>query len=299
MAALHPQSSAHLRRATPAPAETDPVRAARRRVREESAAWDGPRVEVPQVDEVAVASQDVRVPARRYRGLHGSADVLVYAHGGGFVAGDLDTVDAVCRRTAARSGWTVVSVDYRRAPEHPFPAALIDVESVTRWVLGGMDEGAAPRRVVVGGESAGGNLAAVVARRLSDQLHGQLLVYPLTACRVASWSHREFASGYGLTTERLDQYWAWYLPSGADPASEDVSPLMASNLAGLPPACVIVAACDPLRADGEEYARRLLDHGVDASCSVFDGMIHGFFRLAGAFDAALEADELIEAWLNR
>jgi acetyl esterase len=188
--------------------------------------------------------------------------LLAYFFGGGWVLGSLETVDPVCRRLANAAECAVVSIAYRRAPEHPFPAAVEDVLAATRAL--GAD--------VVAGDSAGGNLAAVVARHQRD-LKLQLLIYPVTDAGLNTPSYREFADGYGLTAAGMKRFWELYL-DGADGTVPDASPLRATDLAGLPPAHVITAEYDVLRDEGEAYASKL-EH---ATLVRVPGTIHGFWR---------------------
>jgi acetyl esterase len=208
---------------------------------------------------------------------------LVYFHGGGWVTGSLYSHDHLCRALTRAAGVAVVSVEYRLAPEHPFPAAVDDAEAAVRWVAAnaaglGLD----PARLAVGGDSAGGTLAAAVARRARDtggpSLTFQLLLYPATDADLDTPSYLENADGYMLTRAAMAWYWDQYAPDPADRSHPDASPLRAGSLAGLPPALVVTAEFDVLRDEGEAYARRLSESGVDARLIRYDGMIHGFLR---------------------
>ncbi len=218
--------------------------------------------------------------------------LLVYFHGGGWVLGSLETHDATCRALANGAGCVVVSVDYRLAPEHRYPAAAEDCHAATRWCAEHAAElGADPHRIAVGGDSAGGNLAAVVAQMARDRggppLVLQLLIYPVTAHAFDTASYRDNAEGYLLTADDMHWFWGHYL--GDTPARGEepyASPLRAASLAGLPPALVITAEFDPLRDEGEAYARRLEEAGVPARLTRYDGMIHGFFAMSGLMDQA-------------
>jgi acetyl esterase len=216
-------------------------------------------------------------------GRNGPMPGLVYFHGGGFVCGSLYSHDHLCRALTRASGLAVISVDYRLAPEHPFPAALEDAEAATSWVAGNARElGLDPERIAVGGDSAGGNLAAVVARRFRDKggpaLAAQLLIYPATDADFDTPSYLENADGYFLTRSAMIWYWDQYVPDPSRRADPDAAPLRAPSLAGLPPAVVMTAEYDPLRDEGEAYARRLADAGVPVRRLHYDGMIHGFLR---------------------
>jgi acetyl esterase len=208
------------------------------------------------------------VPTRAYRP-EGARGTVAYFHGGGWVLGNLASVDAVCRALANAAGATVVSVDYRLAPEHPYPAALEDALAVTRALR--------DRPLAVAGDSAGGNLAAIVARHLKDDVAAQLLVYPVTDAGVNTPSFAEFADGFGLTAAGMRRFWEVYL-DGADGLQPDASPLRAGDLRGLPRAYVLTAGCDVLRDEGEAYAHALRDAGVEVTLRRLPGAVHGFWR---------------------
>lgn len=229
--------------------------------------------------------------------------VLVYFHGGGWVLGNIETHDPVCRSLAKAAECIVVSVDYRLAPEHKFPAAAEDCYAATQWVMNSapLINGDA-YRVAVGGDSAGGNLAAVVALMARDKGDRapvfQLLVYPVTDYYLPGTpSYQENADGYFLTRDDMAWFWNHYLSNEADAATPYACPLRAASLGGLPSAMVITAEFDPLRDEGEMYAARLRDAGVTATVVRYDGMIHGFFSMAGVLEQgknamARAADEL-------
>jgi len=245
---------------------------------------------IARVENRTVPGPAGQIPVRIYTPV-GTAPfpVLVYFHGGGWVIGNLDTHDGICRSLANRVGCLVVSVDYRLAPEHRFPAAPEDCYAATRWLaehagsLGG-DKG----RIAVGGDSAGGNLAAVVALMARDRggpkLAFQLLVYPATDTDFETRSYRENSEGYFLT--RADMVWFWnhYAPRDEDRRNPYAAPLRAASLRGLPPALVITAEFDPLCDDGNAYAARLREDGVPVRLSQQDGLIHGFFQMGAVID---------------
>lgn len=235
------------------------------------------------------------VPARFYRpAVTRSAGLLVWFHGGGWVLGDLDSHDDPCRALANRGGFCVLSVEYRLAPEHPFPAAVDDAMAATRWASEHAGElGCAA--IAVGGDSAGGNLAAVVANEGPIPICFQLLVYPAADARMEHASYEENAEAGFLTTVGTRWFYGHYL-SGQDPLREDprVSPLLAdpARLLSAPAAMVITAEFDPLRDEGEAYARALADAGVTTSHVRFDGQVHGFFSMFGLIDDARSAHAL-------
>lgn len=234
------------------------------------------------------------IPIRIYRpDADSPLPVLVYFHGGGFVIGDIGTHDTTCQQLAVRIPAVVVSVDYRLAPEHPYPAAVEDCLAATRWARDHAGEfGADGHRVAVAGDSAGGSLAAVVSLRCRDAgdppLSFQLLVYPRTDMLRSFPSHEENSEGYLLTAPAIRWFLDHYIPEERR-KEPDASPLYAENLRGLPPALVITAEFDPLRDEGEAYATRLQEAGVPAQTSRYDGMIHAFFGMDGVLPQANDA----------
>jgi acetyl esterase len=242
---------------------------------------------VARVEDRAIGSVPIRIysPA-------GSAPfpALVFLHGGGWVVGDLETHDQVCRSIASRGEAVVVAVHYRLAPETPFPGALEDGAAAIRWTAEHARElGVDPKRISVGGDSAGGNLAAALALESRDgrvpPLARQLLIYPVTD---ASWdtdSYREFASGYGLTRANMIWFWEVYLGKAGRADDPRVSPLRA-DLRGVAPALVLSAEFDVLRDEGERYAARLHEAGVPVRCIRYRGLNHGFIRMGAVYPQA-------------
>ncbi|WP_327287790.1 alpha/beta hydrolase [Streptomyces sp. NBC_01198] len=220
--------------------------------------------------------------------------LLLYYFGGGWTLGSIDTADILCRTLAAEAGCLVATVGYRLAPEHPFPAAVHDCHTALRWVAAHAAEiGADPGRIAVGGDSAGGNLAAAVTLLARGdaavQLVGQLLVYPNTDQLADDASMRDNADPWLFNLHSVAWYTRHYLANPADAADPLASPLRADDLGGLPPALVITAEYDPLRDQGEAYARRLAAAGVPVELTRYPGMVHGFFAMAGVVDAATTA----------
>jgi acetyl esterase len=221
--------------------------------------------------------------------------VILYFHGGGWRMGDLDTHDPICRRLAAACRWPVLSIDYRRTPEHPFPAALDDAYAALQWVAGkGANINADPERITVMGDSAGGNLAAAIALRARDEggpaIYYQVLIYPvLDLSRTDRESYRHFATGYFLTRERVRGFIDDYVPDPDQRIDPYASPLLASTHAGLPPAYILTAAFDPLLSEGAAYAERLEAAGVPVIYDNYEGMIHGFFGMPVFGRAAIRA----------
>ena len=241
------------------------------------------------------------VPIRIYRPVETDEPsmALIYFHGGGWVTGSIETHDGPARALAKRAGIVVVSVDYRLAPEHPFPAAVDDAWAATSWVTSHAEELKLDAdRIGVGGDSAGGTLAAVVARRGRDHavpIALQLLLYPVTNSSADTPSYSLYSSGYGLTRDGMEWYWKQYLGDG-DGTNPDASPAQLSDLRRLPRAIVVTAEADVLRDEAEAYAQRLFLATVETEGYRYDGMIHGFMRMAGKVERANAAyDELAES----
>ncbi|MGH8633653.1 MAG: alpha/beta hydrolase, partial [Burkholderiales bacterium] len=220
--------------------------------------------------------------------------VLLWFHGGGFVIGSLDTHDSVCRMLANQADCIVVSADYRLAPEYKFPAAVEDCEAALKWLAPhAVEFGADARAIAVGGDSAGANLATVVAILARDAGHPklafQLLIYPCAAPEPETPSHYKFAEGYVLSRNTITWFFRLYQRNRADSNDFRFAPLVADDLANLPPALVLVAGYDPLRDEGVDYAKRLIEAGNRVRLVNYEGMIHGFFLMGGAVDAAKRA----------
>jgi acetyl esterase len=277
-----------------------PVDVARQAMEDGAAMLFGPFEEVPFEDR-AFSGPAGPIPVRAYRPSDEPAPVLVYFHGGGWVLGSIVTAHAVCATLARESGCVVVSVDYRLAPEHPFPAAVEDAWAATTWIAGHPDEVGGSGIVAVGGDSAGGNLAAIVALRARDEglpLRLQLLVYPVTDADLETESYRANAEGHWLTRQGMEWFWDMYVGEG-DRFHPDASPLRAADVSRVAPALVITAEYDPLRDEGEAYARRLAEAGVPVTLTRYDGLIHGFFRLPAMIDRARDALHEAAAALRR
>ena len=232
------------------------------------------------------------VPGRMYEPTGAGAGALVWLHGGGWALGSLDSHDPLCRALAARSGCKVVAVDYRLAPEHPHPAALEDAWTATTWAVREVGP------VAIGGDSAGAHLAAVVALRARDRgvpLRLQTLVVPVTDYAFETASYAENGTGCGLERTTIEWFWGLYVPNRADAADPEVSPLRASDVSATAPALVITAEYDPLRDEGEAYAAKLRDAGVDVEHTRVAGMVHGFLRMPGVIERANEAIDQVAA----
>ena len=270
---------------------------ARRLYKEARAFLSPPVPEVGAVRDLAASGPAGPIALRLYRGLGTVADaslpLLVYFHGGGWTIGDLDTHDNVCRTLANNARCAVIAVDYRMGPEHKFPAAVDDCIAATRWVAGQAAAlGVDAERIAVGGDSAGGNLATVVAITLRDAdgppLVFQALVYPATDQRMDTASHARLGDGYLLTRNNM----LWFRDNYLAPADYDdwrASPIRAADLARLPPAHIITAGFDPLLDEGRAYSDRLVAAGVPVLYECFEGMAHGFLTMGGAVAAANHA----------
>ncbi len=258
--------------------------------------------ELPSVEDRTIPGPTGGIPVRIYTP-EGSAPfaVIVYFHGGGWVFGDLDISDAHVRGLAKDTGCMAVSVGYRLAPEHPFPAAVDDCWAATKWVAEHAAElGADNSRLVVAGDSAGANLAAVVALRARERggphIRYQLLLCPVTDHDLDRPSYRENADGYLLTRADMEWFWRHYVPDPAARDNPEVSPLRAESLEGLPPAHIVTAEFDPLRDEGDMYAARLQKAGVTVRHARYAGVIHGFCVMstfARGREAAADAAESI------
>jgi acetyl esterase len=250
--------------------------------------------ELASITDLSIPGPAGEIPARAYRPQSAEPlPALVYIHGGGWVIGDIESHDSICQQLSTQIPAVVVSVDYRLAPEHPYPAALQDCFAATRWVHGhGSDLGADSSRLAVAGDSAGGNLAALVCVKARDEggpaLAFQLLVYPATDLTNSYPSYEENGEGYLLTKDSMRWFVDHYI-SEADRKNPDASPMYVEDLSGLPPALVITAEFDPLRDEGEAYAARLREAGVPAIATRYDGMIHAFFGMDRLLPQAVEA----------
>lgn len=306
---LDPQAKALLdlmvERGVPATHTLSPQDARRFYLERRSATQPEPR-DVAEVLDLSATGPHGAIALRLYRpaGTARPAPTLVYYHGGGWTMGDLDTHDVLCRQLAAESGFVVVAVDYRMGPEHRFPAAVDDVLAATRWLQAQADTlGLDASRFAVGGDSAGGNLAAVVALAWRDAgksvpLKFQLLIYPATDMRLAAPSHTSNGQGYLLTADTIRYFRSHYI----DPeqyADWRASPLLHADLSGLPPALVITAGFDPLRDEGRQYADALSAAGSPAQYICFERQIHGFITMGRLLDEADTAVSLCAAALRR
>jgi acetyl esterase len=264
--------------------------------------------ELASIEPLAIPSPAGPIPARVYtpvklRNANGLAPCLVFFHGGGWVIGNLDSHDVACRKLADEGQLIVISIDYRLAPEHKFPAAVNDVVAATKWIAGNAKQlGIDASRLVIGGDSAGGNLAAVVAISARDgsgpAIAGQVLIYPAVDFAMKHPSHREPETSILLTHSAIKWFTGLYLNGPADGDDWRASPARATTLAGLPPAYVLTAGADPLRDEGDEYAKRLKEAGVAVTYRHFPGQFHGFFTMGRLLPQANVAASEIGAWLR-
>ena len=291
---LHPQAEAALTQWARGPRVTDPgydIDAQRRLARAQAAAE--PREDVAEVTDVDADG----VPCRLYVPA-GATGVVVFLHGGGFVFGDLDTHDAQSRRIANRTGLAVLSVDYRRPPEHRFPAAPDDADTALRWLLArSAERGLDTSRIVALGDSAGGNLALVAALRNPGAFAATVLVYPFVDPRQRFESYRREAGGLGAAESAW--YWEQYAAAPDDLTHPDLTPLDSDALHTLPPTLVVAAEHDPLVDEDVELARRMRAAGVRTTLTTYPGMVHGFWRHPEQFDAADESLAEIAEFLRR
>jgi acetyl esterase len=261
--------------------------------------------------DTTVGGAEGELDARVYQPGEGDRPVLVYFHGGGFVVGSLDTHANVCQRLADESGWTVVSVDYRLAPEHPFPAPLEDAYAAVRWIAENPEAVGGNGTVAVGGDSAGANLAAGVSLLHRDvdrdvrtdetgiDIAHQVLYYPVCGSAFEKYpSRQENAEGYFLERDTMLWFDEQYVQAPVHHRNEYLSPLLCDDLSGLPPATVVTAGFDPLRDEGDAYAEALEADGVDVSHAAYDAMIHGFVSFTGMVEAADDAIRVAAAGLD-
>jgi acetyl esterase len=307
---LHPQSKAFLDllvENNAPPTHTLSVADARRFYRDRRSLTQPEPSEVGEVRELSAEGPHGAIPLRFYRPLAsegGVLPVLVFFHGGGWVIGDLDTHDSLCRELANLSGCAVVAVDYRMGPENRFPAAVDDALAATRWVRQeAASLGVDADRLAVGGDSAGGNLAAVVALAARDAgdlpIAFQLLIYPATDLRRGQPSYTTNGQGYGLTADAMRYFHDHYIDDPKHDLDWRASPLLHENLAGLPPALVLTAGYDPLRDDGAAYAEALTAAGNTVSYVCFERQIHGFAIMGRLLDEAHAAVGLFASELRR
>jgi acetyl esterase len=317
---LHPQARALLdfieQRGVP-PVHTLSPAEARSMYRERRFFTQPEAPQVALVQDLQAPGPHGAIPLRLYKPLVSATTapgarlpVLVYFHGGGFVIGDLDTHDVLCRQLANLSGAAVVAVDYRMGPENGFPCAVDDCDAATRWVQANASAlGLDSARLAVGGDSAGGNLAAVVALMARDRardpvgaadlpIRFQLLIYPATDIHRQAESHSRNGQGYMLTTETMDYFMDHYIPNRAQYLDWRASPLLAQSHANLPPALVLTAGFDPLRDEGIAYAQKLSQGGNLAAHISFERQIHGFITMGRVIDEANAAVRLCAAELR-
>jgi len=303
---VDPQIQALLDRGTGVPAtHTLPV-AEERRLYEARIAVMAPPAKVAKVEERRIDGPGGPIELRIYTPVGtGPFPLMVFFHGSGFVLCSLDTHDRGCRNYCNAAGCVVVSVDYRLAPEHKFPAGPEDCYAATSWAAAHAGElNANAAHIVLAGDSAGGNMVAVTALMARDRggppLCGQLMIVPVTGYPKPGYpSYVENAQGYGLTAAGMRWYWGHYLNNEAEADNPYASPVRAANLRGLPPALIITAELDVLRDEGEDYGKRLADAGVPTQVTRYEGVHHGFFGMQAVLDKSKRAMEEVTVWLKQ
>ncbi len=307
---LDPQAKTFLEQSPPAPPFPHDV-ASINEIRNLTARLEGEPEPVARVEDRVVpgSGAGVEIPVRIYwpAGTDESTSPkagFVFFHGGGWVLGNLDAYDHLCHALANAGDCVVVSVDYRLAPEHRFPAAAEDCYDATVWTAQHADElGIDAERIAVGGDSAGGNLAAVVSLmdrdRETSHIAYQVLIYPITDANLQTPSYTENGEGYFLTTERMAWFWELYLSDQSEASNPYAAPLQAESLANLPPAYVMTAQFDPLLSEGDAYADRLEAAGVPVERELYEGQIHGFVRRVDLYDRATVAINRIGGLIRR
>ena len=257
--------------------------------------------ELHSVEDIAIPGPAGALPVRVYRPRRGRLHPVLFLHGGGFVIGR-DGYDAPLRELALASGCLLVSPECRLAPEHPYPAGVDDALAAARWLTAeAAARGASQAPVAVAGDSSGGNLAAIVARertRAGAPPSFQVLIYPMLDATASSASYAEFAEGYGFTSEKSRWYFDQYLPPGVDRRDPRVSPLFDPDVRELPTTLIVTAECDPLRDDGERYARALREAGVQVELDRYPGMIHGFFQMT-ALEGSRRLHRELGEWMRK
>ncbi len=278
------------------PIEDETIEGAREQIENLATLLSGDEAPVDTVEDFGIPGPGGEIPVRLYKPVDtpSPSPVLIGFHGGGFVRGSINSHDGLFRRLANYGGFSVLSVGYRLAPEHKFPAAVDDAYAVLRWVQEhGAEKGLDSSKIAIGGDSSGGNLAAVAVQDAKKQGTPlplfQLLIYPTTDANFTAPSHTLFASGFFLTSEKMNWYRDHYLNTAEDRNHERASPGLAEDLTDLPPALIITAGFDPLRDEAEEYAGRLKEAGVPVGVIRHEGMVHGFMSLTGLLPEAEEA----------
>ena len=288
------------------PGHFPPLPELRQQLRTMVTLMDEPAPALPRVEDIGIPGPAGEIPARVYAPSAGGVPLptVTYFHGGGWVQGDLETHHGLCARMAKHAGVLVVAVDYRLAPEHKFPAAVEDCLAAYRWARdGGRDIGADPARVAVAGDSAGGNLSAVVSQLAASGAGPvptcQVLIYPAVDFALDTDSHRDLADGHVIPRDRIAWYTEQYLRSPADQADLRASPLRAPSLAGQPPSLIVTAGFDPLRDEGRAYADRLREAGVDVVYREYPGQIHAFVSLTKAIPQGMACTREIAEYLRQ
>jgi len=301
--ALQPIVDAAARAPAPSHDPVERVAALRRGVVTFNAVGAGAPEPMHAIDDLLADGPHGQVPVRRYLPTDATdLPVVLFMHGGGFVCGDVASYDVVARRLATETGAAVVSIDYRLAPEHPYPIPLDDCHAALAWIVANAGElGVDGSRVAVAGDSAGGNLGAALTLRSrieGPDLRAQVLIYPVIDPACDTKSMVDNATGYLLTADAMREFWDFYLRDGADRNDAFLAVDKAADLSGLPPALILTAEFDPLRDEGEHYASLLDAADVDTTLVRYDGMIHGFLPMREVVPAANEAMAEIATFLR-
>ncbi len=282
------------------PIDEETVEAARSQIESLATTLGGDYIPLPYVEDFTIPGKGGVIPVRLYKPSDTDEPLPVFIgfHGGGFIRGSVNSHDGLFRRLAKYGNFAVLSVEYRLAPEHKFPAAVDDAYTALRWVQeNGLSKGLNPQKIAIGGDSSGGNLAAVACqdakRNDTPQPLIQALIYPTTDSHFTAHSHTLFSKGFFLTEERMHWYRDHYLRNAADRDDPRASPLIEEDLQGLAPALVITAGFDPLRDEAEDYARKLKNSDVPVGVVRFDGMVHGFSSLSGLLPDADKSLKII------
>lgn len=254
------------------------------------------------VEDIAIPASDTSLQVRIYRPSAGPLPTLVYFHGGGFVIGP-ESYDIPLRSLTNKAGCVVVRVTCRLAPEYPYPTAVEDAYAAALWLKDNASQLNIDSRIAIAGDSSGGNLAAVVSRKLKEakvfKPAFQILIYPMLDATASTASYQTFATGFGFSKEKSLWYFDQYLPGDADRHAADISPYWQTDYGDLPPTFVATAGCDPLRDEAEAYAERLELAGVPVKLKRYEGMIHGFFQMAGALNKGRELHDDISVYVRK
>ncbi|MDR0229401.1 MAG: alpha/beta hydrolase [Flavobacteriaceae bacterium] len=246
----------------------------------------GTKQDVHQIQDLTITTHGTTIPIRIYKPIaNDSSPVIIFFHGGWFNAGSLNTHDTPLRQFANLTQATIISVDYKLAPEHPFPAGLHDAEYATAWIINNAKTlNINPHHITIAGDSAGAAIATTVTRKFRTQVCAQLLIYPVTDNSLTTSSWQEYKHGPLLNLEEAIIAWDWYLPTVTDKKNQDAIPLLANDLTNLPPTFIAIAEFDPLKDEAILYADKLRTYNVSTKLNLYPNTIHGFFQMGAYFD---------------